>query len=222
MEEEFDPPLTDTSFIIDKYNIKLTENTPQPVVVEVGKYKYEFWFNSDKKLHREDGPAAIKKNNGESYECWFINGELSNSEKPSFIWKYRSYLGEILILQEIWYLNNKIHRDNDEPAIIMKNDIGTLVKIWYINGNNYRPSGKPSYIEYHNDKLYIERYTDEYGEEHRENGFSSVTYEDNGEIFSSWYKIHGFHVNDTQSYQKGIKHYDRYYYRDIANKMTIF
>lgn len=55
------------------------ENKNKPGIVYYhpnGEKFKEFWFNSDKRLHREDGPAlSIYNEQGEIIkESWFLNG----------------------------------------------------------------------------------------------------------------------------------------------------
>ena len=60
-----------------------------------------------------------------------------------------------------WYLNGKLHRDNDKPAIIYQN--GT--QYWYFNGKIHRDNDKPAIISEAGYKEWLFN-----GKPHRENG----------------------------------------------------
>jgi hypothetical protein len=60
-----------------------------------------------------------------------------------------------------WYQNGKLHRNNDKPAIINKNGN----KYWYKNGRWYRDNEAEKYLQpaikwYKNDKLNRDRHID--------------------------------------------------------------
>lgn len=75
-------------------------------------------------MHREDGPAAIKKDGTKE---WYLNGELHRENGPAIEWKDGS---------KEWYLNDQRHRE-DGPAILFSK--GT--KNWYLNGKPYGRTG---------------------------------------------------------------------------------
>lgn len=53
------------------------------------------------------------------------------------------------IQYEVWYANNKLHREGDVPASIYYDYNGNIEsKIWYINGNEHRDGDLPSVIYY--------------------------------------------------------------------------
>lgn len=64
-----------------------------------------------------------------------------------------------------WFLNGKLHREGDRPALLFKN--GT--KEWYLNGKKHRKNDKPAVIRHNGDKeWYIE------GVRHRANGLPAI------------------------------------------------
>lgn len=78
------------------------------------------WFNEDKHLHREDGPAVIYKN---GYKEWRINGLYHREDGPA-VTRYDG--------AKYWYKNGKCHRE-DGPAIIFKDGN----KEWWLNNERY-------------------------------------------------------------------------------------
>ena len=63
------------------------------------------YYNTEGKIHREDGPAVIDPNSGVQ---WLRNGIRHRDNGPAII-----YAGG----DEFWYNNGKLHRE-DGPAII--------------------------------------------------------------------------------------------------------
>ena len=86
----------------------------------IDSYGTKKWFGSDKKLHREDGPAIIFKDNT---RYWIINGKIHREDGPALI----NHQGT-----KYWYLNNNLHRE-DGPAIIWEEG----KKQWYVYGIQY-------------------------------------------------------------------------------------
>jgi len=87
------------------------------------------WRNSQRQLHREDGPA-IEYNNGDKY--WQLNGFMHREDGPAI---------EYANGDKYWYLNGRRHRENG-PAIEYV-DGG---KEYYLNGQRHREDGPA--IEY--------------------------------------------------------------------------
>lgn len=82
------------------------------------------WFNYDRRLHREDGPATEKPDGS---KLWYIEGLLHRLDGPAI----DSANGS-----KLWYVNGILHR-LDGPAF--ENAHG--VKVWYINGKRHRIGG---------------------------------------------------------------------------------
>lgn len=61
-----------------------------PVIDEYG----QRWFNANKDLHREDGPAWIMPS---GTQAWFRNGKHHRIDGPAIVW-YGADTG--------WYVNN--------------------------------------------------------------------------------------------------------------------
>jgi hypothetical protein len=90
------------------------------------------YFNSNKQLHRDDGPA-ITIPSGEQH--WYKNGKLHRLDGPASIIPLMAGVSGI----ECWYKNGKLHR-LDGPACIevtMDEDIPK----WYKNGKLHRIGG---------------------------------------------------------------------------------
>lgn len=83
------------------------------------------WRNSDKKLHREDGPA-VEYATGQKE--WWINGERHREDGPAVLHANGS---------KSWYRNNERHRD-DGPAIEYSNGVASR---WYNHGVLHRVGG---------------------------------------------------------------------------------
>lgn len=77
------------------------------------------YLNDNGKLHREGGPAIIRR---DQYQAWYQNGILHREDGPAVVFKkYQS-----------WYNNGERHRA-DGPAVVYGD--GTLV---YYTHNIYQ------------------------------------------------------------------------------------
>lgn len=80
--------------------------------------------------------------------------------------------------EERWCRNGELHRDNNRPAIIFYDENGyRREEEWYINGVMSRATAEATWIFYHN--YYTkseERWTDEELDNHRENGPAVIIY----------------------------------------------
>ena len=83
-------------------------------VLDDGTIEYR---NSNRELHRIDGPAVEWEN---GYKSWYLNGQFHRIDGPAREWPAGS---------KEWYVNGELHRE-DGPAIEYKNGY----KAWYING----------------------------------------------------------------------------------------
>jgi hypothetical protein len=77
------------------------------------------WYNSDGKLHREDGPA-IERADGS--KVWCLNGKRHREDGPAV---------EDAGGDKEWWLNGKLHRE-DGPTF--EGVDGT--KEWWLNGEH--------------------------------------------------------------------------------------
>lgn len=96
--------------------------------LNIDKMYSKLYFNKERKLHKDDGPAVIFKH-GNKY--WFKNGELHRENGPAV---------ETEDGRQEWYQNGKLHRE-DGPAFILANG----AQYWYKNGklsHNYQPSNR--------------------------------------------------------------------------------
>ena len=131
------------------------------------------------KLHRVDGPAIIYKGNS---ELFVRKGKISTK----YSHKYHEY--------EIWMLGNKVHRNNDLPAITKhnkdvyeqtwyckdrlhrENDLPALTndvrQVWYYRGKIHRDGDLPAVIYYDTKSWYHK------GKLHRENDLPAIMCDD--------------------------------------------
>jgi hypothetical protein len=108
----------------------------------------EWWVNG--LLHREDGPAVIRKNLGNLDNQWYLNGQLHRENGPAV---------EYANGTEEWYREGKRHRIGG-PAVINRDDglmrwfqdfkyhvLGSAVepvtfsKEWWVDGYRHRDDG---------------------------------------------------------------------------------
>ena len=77
------------------------------------------WYNEQRKLHREDGPAVELANGS---KAWWLNDKLHREDGPAIEWASGD---------TFWYLNGKLHRTNG-PACEWDDR-----KEWWLNGKQY-------------------------------------------------------------------------------------
>ena len=73
------------------------------------------------------------------------------------------------------YLDGKLHRDNDQPAVVYRNG----KKTWWVNGERHRDNDQPAYIG-----SYGRKYWWVNGKQHRDNDQPAVTWPDGSK---EWY-----------------------------------
>jgi hypothetical protein len=87
---------------------------------------------------------------------------------------------------QLWYVDGKLHREGDQPAIIFANGD----QEWYVNDNRHREGGQPAILRAIGDQ---EWYFD--GERHREGGQPAVIRTNGVQL---WY-VHGkLHLDGGQ------------------------
>lgn len=105
----------------------LPKEVSSPTAIKFFKKKnvihYYDIFKGKHVLHREDGPAVIKKNLSE----WYKNGKLHRENGPAVEWSDGS---------KWWFVNGKLHRENG-PAI----ELTDGNKEWFVNGKRHREDG---------------------------------------------------------------------------------
>lgn len=89
---------------------------------------YECYF-LNKKIHRDNGPAFIRKDKFNEYSFWFQNGKIHRDDGPAY-----ECQGD-----KIWFKNNRLHRDNG-PASITSGSIE-----WFFDGVYHR-NGAPAVL----------------------------------------------------------------------------
>jgi hypothetical protein len=104
------------------------------------------------------------------YYIWYKNSKHEIKEYNN-IWANRKE----------WYVNDKLHRGNNLPA--MKYKDGT--KKWYKNGKLHRDNDLPAIIYYNDDKEWWYN-----GEVHRDNDLPACEYKDGTK---KWYKNGNIH-----------------------------
>lgn len=189
-----------------------------------GKVKSIMYLDINNKLHRDDGPALTKysKDGCDIKEYWYNHGNLSDTTKPSYIHRM-DYGTKIESKTEIWYYNNKIHRDGDEPAHTLISEYSpsdkgsSYKKYWYTNGKNFRLNGPACIIYCVYYKTTEEYYYDENEKLHREDGPAYIYY--GGDMGTKIYKIHGEFVQNGKpnkiDYNCKKGHEECYYNKNI-------
>jgi hypothetical protein len=76
------------------------------------------WYDSNGKLHRDDGPAVVYTN---GHQSWYQHGQLHREDGPAI---------ENASGDKSWYQHGLFHRD-DGPAIIYASGR----KLWYLTGS---------------------------------------------------------------------------------------
>lgn len=127
------------------------ENYPSFIIEDFnGNYccKYQQILDGTSKLHRIDNPATILISNYYKILMYYINGKKHRLDGPALMEKKLINNNEYLF---IYYTNDKINRDNDEPARIFI-DEEQKIESWYKNGEMHRDN-KPAFIKYNNHKI---------------------------------------------------------------------
>ena len=85
---------------------------------------------------------------------------------------------------KIWKIFNKIHREDDKPAI--ENHGGN--KGWYINGKLHRDNDKPAIVTYDGDQYWYQ-----HDKKHRDNNKPAIIYKSGTK---AWYQNDKLHRNN--------------------------
>lgn len=105
-------------------------------------------------LHCDNGPAVFDEK--KEYVKYYKNGMLHRLDGPAVV--KPEYIGGCY--EEEWYVNGKLHRDEDKPAFIhgaryMTNENEALYRIkddfeyvWYKNGKQHRIGGPARITNY--------------------------------------------------------------------------
>ncbi len=113
-----------------------------------------------------------------------------------------------------WYQNDQLHRDNDQPAVICTDGN----KYWYQNGEIHRDNDQPAIIYNNGDKDWYQN-----GKQHRDGDQPAVIYtngyqawykngeyhRENGPVFNNKYYLHDIKWSE-ENYQKFIKQMNKY------------
>jgi hypothetical protein len=78
------------------------------------------WYDSNGKVHRDDGPAVEYAN---GYNAWYQHGNCHRDDGPAMEW---------VSGRKFWYLNNK-HLTFDEwlPKVKMSDEDKVMMKLQY-------------------------------------------------------------------------------------------
>jgi len=123
---------------------------------------------------------------------------------------YNNVLHDVLD-NEIEY--SRLHRENDEPAIIYENGS----KFWYKNGQRHREGDEPAYISACGGKLWYKN-----GQPHREGDLPAKIYDDGSKC---WYKngqIHREGDEPAEIYANGSEYWyknNKFYYKFNFQKL---
>ena len=98
---------------------------------------------------------------------------------------------------QYWYFNNKLHRENDKPAIV--NIHGD--QYWYFNGKRHREEDKPAIINKYGRQWFLN------GKCHRESDKPAIIYLDGHEEYWVNDKLHRDHEKPAIIYPCGSKEY---------------
>lgn len=110
------------------YNGKIHRSGDLPAItmVDWDGRKIQEWYSHGRR-HRIDKPAVISYGVKE----WWYRGQRHRIGKPAYINK--------ITTREKWYVNGKLHRDGDLPAVYRKDSDRT--SLWYQHGNLHRLNG---------------------------------------------------------------------------------
>ncbi len=144
-----------------------------------------FWYKNGN-LHRDnDQPAIIYANGNKSWYkdgYNYIPGLSSTStpeDNPKIVKKEKEHSAR-------WYLNDKLHNDNDEPAVVYKDGS----KYWYSNGQLHRDGDEPAVILFNGHKKWYKN-----GKIHRDDDKPAVVYV-NGD--KQWYSNGNLHRDNDE------------------------
>lgn len=102
------------------------------------------WRNDNYKYNREEGPAKIVKRNNRSFiNEWYIDGKRHRDKYPAvenyfndendFVIHHIDVETNMLLKKGIykWYENDLLHRNTDNPAVIIIDNIGKTLSYYY-------------------------------------------------------------------------------------------
>jgi antitoxin component YwqK of YwqJK toxin-antitoxin module len=130
-------------------------------------------------LHREgDEPAYVEENNWNgSWKMWFVRGLVHREGDMPAVMHSNGF--------EAWMKNGLLHREGDHPA-----KVGPYGREWYRNGKLHREGGLPASIaRYRHTERLLQWYRD--GEPYREGNLPTTVIEEDEEVMSTTYPIHG-------------------------------
>lgn len=167
----------------------------------------QWWFSFDKTatytnnlLHSiDDKPALTFYGNNKNIirEEWYNQGIPHRAnDRPAVI----EYYGEIKKnkMSELYYLNGKLHRENN-PAKILYNDKGEIFLYeHYVNGSLHNSNG-PAYFYLHESFKQYKHMVD--GVYHNMNGPASYKL-DNNLIYDRQYYLFGKRITNLKKYNK--------------------
>lgn len=118
-----------------------------------------------------------------------------NGGKPAVIsYTFDSNYGH-KIRDKMWVVNGKIHREDDEPALVKYHKNGSLdIEIWFQNDEIHRENDAPAVRKYHYNSVNVEEerwFLN--GNLFRKNNLNTVIYNEHGIVFKQYNEIKQFH-----------------------------
>lgn len=100
-----------------------------------GKLYKKSYFNDERKIHREDGPAKITYyDTGNICEVhYFVNNKRHRENEPAHIHYYND--GEIKF--EFYYNNNRYHNAYGPAYFVYNREVNIKVEKWFYRGIEY-------------------------------------------------------------------------------------
>ena len=127
------------------------------------------YFDKNKELHKEDGPARLIRIRDEEVEEYYVSGKLHRDDGPARITKTND------IVQEEWFLNGIPKRLDNKPESITYRlydgsiQQGNRVETYKDTDGKYHKDGGPAHIRYDADKV-TSMYWYKHGTPHRLDG----------------------------------------------------
>ena len=150
------------------------------------------WYNEERQLHREDGPAWIQNtHNGYIFEAWYTKDKYHRVGGPASIIRRND-----LVIGETWYENGELHRIGG-PAVLMLDENGNVrEELWCEDGQLHRIGGPASYKrnERNIDEVVVFEKWYEHGELHRIGGPAVIQRDNEGDVVGKDYFLYGYWI----------------------------
>ncbi len=185
---------------------------------------HRFKTENTNRFHQydHDKPSAIEvdryTNKIKSISFYTFSLLHRDHDKPSFICRYRDNEK----IEFWWHKEGQFHRDNDQPARIVINVLGTYEYSWYKNGQLHRDDDKPACVYTDGD---IEQFTwYQNGLKHRNNNDQpAYIYRRDTVHESAWYvngKLHRDTPHASVIRRNSNIHYRAYYKHGLLHRLN--